>query len=253
MCRVPAAEDCAKITAWGHENVKDTDLAKDGRENDVHTTVAYGFTPDVTPKEVSDVIAATVPDGVVIRLGTMSFFDTDPEHDVLKVDVESEGLTALHYALRKAFGKRLVVSFPTYHAHLTIAYLKKGACRHLLGNASFAGWTLSCKQFTYSTPCMAANYALPLIEPPVVSDMEAQHAHLPNSSRGFEEALSEASTFHPDLLDDIHRFENGELNPKQVVAMFKKMGRDEYKFEAILPRHLDKGGISSSVVLEPER
>ena len=214
MCRVPSVSDCAKVTDWAHENIPETDLAEDGYENDVHTTVAYGFTPDVKPQEVSEVVSEVCPDGVDIRLGEMSFFDTDPEHDVLKVDIESDGLQALHYALRKAFGKRLVISYPEYHPHLTIAYLKKGKCREFLGNASFAGWTIKCKQFTYSTPSMAANYTLPLEGDgaPVVSDVKESVSD-----------LLEVATFHPDIMNDIHAFENGEQNEKQTIAMFKKL------------------------------
>ena len=239
MVRLPAVSDCAKITAWTHEHVAEADLAADGYENDAHVTVAHGFTPDVKPQEVSEVITKVAPEGVNIRLGAITFFDTDPEHDVLKVEVESEEMETLHYALRKAFGKRLDVSFPIYHGHLTLAYVKKGKCRDLLNNASFAGWAFKCDKFVYSTPGMKTNYVLPSGEPgetkalpqnagggsPVVSgevpvkpsekesaDIVARHPE-----------LQEASTFHPDLLDAVHKFENGELNPQQTIAMFKKM------------------------------
>jgi len=105
-----------------------------------------------------------------MRLGQVSFFSEgygmwtgDPSaYDVLKVDVESEGLYRLNAALRQAFGERLEVTYPDYHSHLTLAYVKKGTCRQLEGNASFAGWTLHCPNFIYSTPGMTNNYVLPM-------------------------------------------------------------------------------------------
>ena len=173
MVRVPAVPDAARITDWVHEHVAEADLAEDGYENDAHVTVAYGFAPDVTPEEVSQVVRQAAPNGVDLRLGQVSFFSQgygmwvgDPSaYDVLKVDVESQGLSVLHYALRQAFGERLTITYPDYHPHLTLAYVKKGCCRGLEGNAAFAGWTFHCPAFVYSTPDMANNYVIPMAQP----------------------------------------------------------------------------------------
>jgi 2'-5' RNA ligase superfamily len=165
LCRLPAVPDAARITSWTHENVSELELASDGYENDCHTTVAYGFSSDVTPEEVSAVVQRAAPEGVDLRLGTVSFFTDNPEHDVLKVDVESQGMDALHQALRAAFGARLEVTFDQFHPHLTLAYVRKGACGQLEGNATFAGWAFRCPTFVYSTPGMSSNYVLPMALP----------------------------------------------------------------------------------------
>jgi hypothetical protein len=171
LCRLPAVADCARITAWAHENVGELDLAGDGYENDAHVTVLYGFTPDVRPEEVNEVVLRHAPEGVDLRLGAVGFFTNDPDYDVLKVSVESGGLQALHYSLCAAFSGRVQSDYPDYHPHLTLAYVKKGCCRHLEGNASLSGWAFRCSEFTFSTPGMALNYKLPMApaEPPPVS------------------------------------------------------------------------------------
>lgn len=90
-----------------------------GVPSDVHITVKYGIlTEDV--KEVADVVCGTKP--IIVKLGKASvFFNQDTI--VLKIGVESAGLSVLH----KKICKRMDVAntYGEYKPHVTVAYLLK--------------------------------------------------------------------------------------------------------------------------------
>ncbi len=88
-------------------------------ENDSHVTLLYGLT-DSDPQPVADILEAHPP--VPLTFGAFSLF-TSPEHDVLKVDVESLPLRRLHGQLASLPHES---SYPDYRPHLTIAYLQPG-------------------------------------------------------------------------------------------------------------------------------
>ena len=67
-----------------------------GRENDIHTTVFYGLT-DENSGELRQFLKDFSP--FDIKLGKVSVFDNKEEYDVLKIDVESDYLKKLHYAI----------------------------------------------------------------------------------------------------------------------------------------------------------
>jgi 2'-5' RNA ligase len=106
--------------------IDDEDLSQDdgqtkGKELDPHVTIIYGIHADVPDEDVEAIIDnMTTPD---IELKKVSTFETNELFDVLKFDIESEDL--------KKYNKMLcdlphTTLYPDYHAHATIAYLKKG-------------------------------------------------------------------------------------------------------------------------------
>lgn len=112
----------SKIRKFG-ELIPDEDLYDDGsgehgRESDVHVTVKYGLHTDKA-KDVRDVIG-DMP-SVTLKLDKMSVFNND-DYIVLKLDIESENL----HELNKLISDNLECTdtFPDYHPHATIAYLK---------------------------------------------------------------------------------------------------------------------------------
>ena len=91
-----------------------------GKETDPHVTILFGLHEDVSDKDVEELIdKITKPN---IELQKASSFKNE-KFDVLKFDVESDDLIKYN----KMF-KTLphTDTFPDYHAHCTIAYLKKG-------------------------------------------------------------------------------------------------------------------------------
>jgi 2'-5' RNA ligase len=130
----------------------------EGAEDEPHVTVAYGFYPDVDVQEIRRYIKENFPKTVTFQLKNITKFD-NPEYDVIKVDVESQDLNDIHYALREYFGDRLNVTFPDYHPHMTLAYCKKGACEDLMDNNFFSGGEIQSNKFIFSEPGMEKKYS----------------------------------------------------------------------------------------------
>ncbi len=98
-----------------------------GLERDPHVTVLFGFHDDkVDPKQLkADVETMMAERALTFQLGEASIFD-NPLYDVLKFDiVDSSGMLA---ALNAEVSKRYenTNTYPDYHPHATIAYVKKG-------------------------------------------------------------------------------------------------------------------------------
>ena len=90
------------------------------RELDPHVTILFGVHKDVPDEEVESII-----DGVSkpkLKLQKISTFENEL-FDVLKFDVESDDLHKLNEKFKKL---PHTSSFPNYHPHATICYLKKG-------------------------------------------------------------------------------------------------------------------------------
>lgn len=105
--------------------VRDEDLAEDGRESEPHVTVRYGLhTEDAA--DVRPIVNAAGPIG--IRLGAVSVFQVKKPDgrafDVLKVDVESDGLRRLNRALAAL---PHTDTFSEYKPHATVAYVRPGS------------------------------------------------------------------------------------------------------------------------------
>lgn len=132
----------AEIEWIGHE-IPDSHLSTDGRETVFHITLLYGLHDD-DPAAVRRVLEGTGP--VTVKLGKLSLFPPDesqtkrggPEHDILKIDVESKDLERLHEKLSRL---PHTDTHPKYQPHITIAYLRPG-----LGKQHVGDWPLEGKE-----------------------------------------------------------------------------------------------------------
>ena len=102
-----------------------------------HVTLFYGFEDTDLPM-VHHTIRTTKSDYVRVNCAP-DFFHQDT-HDVVYFPVESPGLSALHYELRRVTGRE--PTYPIYTPHCTIAYTRKDA---------WSDVSRCCHQF-YSAP-----------------------------------------------------------------------------------------------------
>lgn len=126
-----------KVISWGKDKIADKNLyteEKDqGRENQIHITVKYGLHTTVADK-VKKIIENEKP--VKAKLGKIGLFKQDA-NDVVFIKVNSPDLRKLN----KLISDNLTVTdtYPVYKPHCTIAYVQKGTCNDLEGNADFDG------------------------------------------------------------------------------------------------------------------
>lgn len=147
MAMLPSLD--ADAPAWAAHNVPASELAADGVETEPHVTILYGFGLGFDSGRLAQVLARRLPP--VLTLGAVSRFECD-DYDVLKVDVDSVDLENLHKLLAGRFAADVTPSKWPYRPHLTLAYVQKGACRHLDGDRVFDGRSVAVTQALYSLP-----------------------------------------------------------------------------------------------------
>lgn len=143
--------DAVQVVQWTQENIPESSLAGQGVEHEVHVTVLYGFDPDVEFKELEELIDKPVH----FRLGKVKRFPANehrPESDVLVVGVDSDDLVRLNAKLKETFAGRVSNNYKDYTPHMTLAYVKPGACKKLDGHDHFDGQIFSCNSFIFSSP-----------------------------------------------------------------------------------------------------
>lgn len=104
--------------------IDSNDLADDGLEHNPHVTVIYGLHDNaITPAEVFNICKTYFIN--TIELCGISKFDDNPNYDVIKFDVSNENsqLQLLHDKFKEFPNTQ---TYPHYHPHVTIAYVKKG-------------------------------------------------------------------------------------------------------------------------------
>ncbi len=95
---------------------------KYGRETDPHITVLYGLHADLSTKDIMRAVTSLGKEYLEFQILGTSIF-SNPKYDVLKIDIESDDLVKLNSIIKKF---PHTSSFPNYHPHLTVAYLKPG-------------------------------------------------------------------------------------------------------------------------------
>jgi 2'-5' RNA ligase len=140
-----------EIISWGKAHVPDKDLHSDGkdtkgREDEIHVTLFYGIKDD-SPEKVAELLKSIDP--FECRLGLVTAFKDDNDYDVLKIDVESPELIKMHYLLEGKVDNKN--THPTYQAHITVAYVKKGKADRHIGDTQFRGRTFRVDQITFSS------------------------------------------------------------------------------------------------------
>ena len=132
------------------EEIDDFDLAKGenlGRELDPHITILYGIHTS-NFRQMEKVLKQYNKPTVDFVIKGMSLFK-NPGHDVLKYDIESEDLILLNRLFRQLEHTN---SFPEYHPHATIAYMRTGYSEGYINPTRLDGITLSSNEIIMSTP-----------------------------------------------------------------------------------------------------
>ena len=116
-----------------------------GKESDPHITILYGLTKEC---DYFKLRAFCKDFGTIqIKIGDISKFESD-EYDVIKLSVESKELHDLHNYIKTNFDN--VFSFPDYTPHITLAYVQKGSCDHMLGPCEWTGTEYLFNEFKFS-------------------------------------------------------------------------------------------------------
>ena len=120
-----------------------------GIEDEPHITCQYGFHSDVTVDDITEFVNLH---GKKIRasLGDITTFNND-DYDVVKVDVDSPDLQELSEKIREHFKGKIEITFPEYHPHVTLAYVKKDSMPFADDTSMFNGKNYVFKDFVYST------------------------------------------------------------------------------------------------------
>lgn len=122
-----------------------------GKETDPHCTVLYGFKDNVDVEDIGSILNMVKPP-IVVDVMSVSLFK-NKEFDVLKFDVKSDILDKLHNIFKNNFDN--VQTYPDYHPHITICYLKSGLGDKYVDffmKANFDKLKLESDEFTYSKP-----------------------------------------------------------------------------------------------------
>ena len=120
-----------EVIDWGLKNVRDDELYVTrtgptfGREDEIHVTVLYGIHDD---RPDAAVAALSGFGHAVVTLRQIDLLTDPAAYDVLVANVDSEDLERMHERLAKAV--RFTDLYPFYHPHVTVAYVRKGSCRH---------------------------------------------------------------------------------------------------------------------------
>jgi 2'-5' RNA ligase len=129
-------------------SISDSDLGEDGREDDPHVTVRYGLHAD-SPDDVRDAIAGF--GRVKIRVGKISAFygsETGKPYDVIFAEIDSPDIHRLHNRLGDL---PHTDTWPEYHPHATIAYVKAGLADRYISQFGKIDGEFVADQITFST------------------------------------------------------------------------------------------------------
>jgi 2'-5' RNA ligase len=126
-----------QIIAWGKQQIPEESLFVDkdgdkGREDEIHVTLKYGLLDAMPSPDLKELFRNTKP--FEIALAPITLFRQD-DHDVVKLDVHSAQLHALNREVCSIAPYH--DTYPDYHPHITLCYVKKGTCDRLEGVSPF--------------------------------------------------------------------------------------------------------------------
>jgi 2'-5' RNA ligase len=120
-----------------------------GLEDEPHTTLLYGLHEEVTLKQVENIL-----DGYTYytcKVSNPSLFKNE-EFDVLKFDVTGDNLHETNKSLKEL---PHTSTYPNYHPHLTIGYIKPGKGQRyvdIINDLDETEYWLAPKYAVYSQP-----------------------------------------------------------------------------------------------------
>jgi 2'-5' RNA ligase len=117
-----------------------------GFENEPHCTLLYGLHDGVTTEDVESVLNKHTY--YTCTAHNASLFET-PEYDVLKFDIKGDNLHETNADLQQY---PFTSSFPDYHPHMTIAYLKPGTGKRYVKILKGVEFDLLPQYAVYSKP-----------------------------------------------------------------------------------------------------
>ena len=117
-----------------------------GLEDEPHTTLLFGLHNNVSTEDVKNVLDDFVYGDCIIE--NASLFE-NPQYDVLKFDVKGKNLHETNSKLKEY---PYTNSFPNYHPHLTIGYLKPGEGKKYVEKLEGIRFKLKPEYAVYSKP-----------------------------------------------------------------------------------------------------
>jgi len=141
----PLPEDIAQRVRQFASRISPEDLAEEGREDFVHTTVKYGL----HTRNPLDALERFKEEGPAeAKITRLSLFE-GPQYDVLKFGVLSPQLSKWHRKLEDLPNED---KHPVYFPHITVAYLKKGTGQKYLGKTDLDGNRVILDRLHFSAP-----------------------------------------------------------------------------------------------------
>jgi hypothetical protein len=117
-----------------------------GLEKEPHTTLLFGLHDGVTTDDISKVLTGFKYGNCNIK--NASLFENE-KYDVLKFDVDGDNLHETNGKLRKFPHTN---SYPDYHPHMTIAYIKPGMGKKYVDLLKGKSFQLLPQHAVYSKP-----------------------------------------------------------------------------------------------------
>ena len=121
-----------------------------GLEDEPHTTLLYGLHPEVSDKNVKEVLNSFIYGPCAVH--NPSLFKNE-KYDVLKFDVKGPNLHETNEALKQY---PFTSNFPDYHPHLNVGYIKPGLGQKYVNMLNKVipkeGYVLSPQYAVYSKP-----------------------------------------------------------------------------------------------------
>ncbi len=160
-----------KVRSYGlsmpDERIYDDEDNELGREDKPHVTIKFGLhTTD--PDKVKATLDGQSP--FQVRLGPMSVFNSE-DYTVIKLGVEGQGIHKLNRFVSDNF--ECTDTFPEYHPHCTVAYVKKDKLDPYWFNEYFTdrfeGKTVKFDKLIFSVPS-GEKHEIPLTGVPVVEE-----------------------------------------------------------------------------------
>lgn len=120
--------------------------APNGLEVEPHVTVLFGLKNEEDIEPIKGYCAELPP--LNFKIGNISIFSSeDKPYDVLKLEIVCPEMEKLHYWIRSNFENGC--TFP-FNGHMTLSYIKKGACKDLEGMCWWSGAEYSADKLLFS-------------------------------------------------------------------------------------------------------